>query len=117
MSTADKLAVLVPVFNGGRNLAASLRSCAASGLHPDQYEIIVVDNGSTDDAVSKLPAVNPGGAPVRVFSNGSNIGRVQNWNRALEIAADLGFRWVTFPVRRRRVDSGQRAPGSLPSRS
>ncbi len=96
MPAPDKLAVLMPVFNGGPKLLTSLHSCAAAGLPADRYELIVVDNCSTDGAVENLPAADLNGAPVRVFRNSSNLGRVNNWNRAMEIATGLGFRYVTF---------------------
>ncbi len=43
---SERLAVLIPVYNGGEHLRLSLSSCAEAGLSPSQYEIIVVDNCS-----------------------------------------------------------------------
>ena len=91
-----KLAVLIPVFNGGDLLGESVRSCAAAGLDPGRYEILVVDNCSSDGAVDRLPEANPDGAPIRVHRNERNLGRIGNWNRALEIAEAAGFRWAAF---------------------
>jgi hypothetical protein len=96
MGDNTRLAVLIPVFNGGDNLLRSVTSCAASGLAPEEYEIIVIDNCSTDGAVDTLPTRDTNGALVRVFRNPSNIGRVGNWNRSLEIALESGFQYVTF---------------------
>src|SRR4051812_38608962 len=96
MGKLDPLAVLVPVFNGGANLLRSISSCASAGLRGDEYEIIVVDNCSTDDAVDRLPQFDAAGARIHVFRNESNIGRVANWNRAMELALELGFRQITF---------------------
>lgn len=96
MPASDKLAVLIPVYNGGDTLRQTVASCAAAGLNPDEYEIIVVDNASTDDAVARLPFRDGAGASINIFQNESNIGRVPNWNRAIELAADLGFRYITF---------------------
>jgi hypothetical protein len=96
MPDNSRLAVLMPVFNGGDNLLRSVNSCAASGLMSDDYEIIVIDNCSTDGAVDKLPSLDENGALVRVFRNSSNIGRVGNWNRAIDTALELGFQYVTF---------------------
>jgi glycosyltransferase involved in cell wall biosynthesis len=91
-----KLAVLMPVFNGGALLEESIRSCAESGLDPQRYEILLVDNCSTDGAVDRLAAAKPGAVPVRIFRNSGNLGRIGNWNRAVEIAEEEGFAWATF---------------------
>ncbi|MDQ1470416.1 MAG: hypothetical protein QOJ99_1896 [Bryobacterales bacterium] len=96
MKADIRLAVLMPVFNGGDSFLRSVKSCAASGLRGDEYEIIVIDNCSTDGAVEKIPHCDANGAPIRVFRNTSNIGRVGNWNRSFEIALELGFQYVTF---------------------
>jgi hypothetical protein len=53
---SQKLAVLMPVFNGGQSLLSSLNSCAQAGLPGTQYEIIIVDNCSTDGAQLPCPA-------------------------------------------------------------
>lgn len=96
MSGTDKLAVLMPVYQGGSNLLHSAESCARASFGGDDYEIIVVDNCSTDQAVESLPGCDAKGAPIRVFRNAVNIGRVANWNRSVEIALELGFSYVTF---------------------
>lgn len=96
MDRSNKLAVLMPVFNGGSHLLSTVRSCAQAGLAENTYELIVVDNCSTDDAISKLPPMDDAGAPVHVFRNPANIGRIANWNRAIDHALDLGFQYITF---------------------
>jgi glycosyltransferase involved in cell wall biosynthesis len=56
----------------------------------------VIDNCSTDEAVDKLPPRDANGALLRIFRNSSNIGRVGNWNRSIEIALELGFQYITY---------------------
>jgi glycosyltransferase involved in cell wall biosynthesis len=90
------LAVLFPCFNGGRRLRESVESCAAAGLPADKYALIVVDNCSTDGSVEALPAVDGNNVPIQIYRNERNLGRVANWNRALEIAGGAGFRFATF---------------------
>jgi glycosyltransferase involved in cell wall biosynthesis len=96
MQGNSRLAVLVPVFNAGDNLLRSINSCAGAGLGPDDYEILVVDNCSTDGATDGLPSFDRMGAPIHLFRNDSNIGRVGNWNRSVDIALEMGFRYITF---------------------
>jgi hypothetical protein len=91
-----RLAVLMPVFNGGDRLRESMSSCANAGLAGSEYEIIVVDNCSSDRAPDKLPQRDAGGAIIQLHRNSTNIGRVGNWNRSVEIALAQGFQYLTF---------------------
>lgn len=43
-----RYSVIIPAYNAGDTLAACLESLARQTLAPDQYEIIVVDDGSQD---------------------------------------------------------------------
>jgi glycosyltransferase involved in cell wall biosynthesis len=105
-----KLAVLIPVYNGGAMLAPTVASCAGAGLTAGEYEIIVVDNCSTDGAVQGLPECDARGARIQVHTNSTNLGRVGNWNRAVEIAHEQGFSWFTFLF----VGDSWMPSGSLP---
>lgn len=96
MERHNRLAVLVPVFNGGDHLLRSIASCSNAALRPDEYEVVVVDNCSDDTAVADLTRLTPDGAPIHIFHNEQNIGRVRNWNRAVSLALELGFRYITF---------------------
>lgn len=91
-----KLAVLIPVHNGGKLLFETVVSCSNADLHPSQYEIIVVDNCSTDGALDSLPKQDKNGAPIKIYKNEKNLGRVGNWNRAIKIATEEGFTYATF---------------------
>ena len=44
------ISIIVPVYNGGAHLDRCLSAIRQSTYEP--YELIVVDNGSTDDSVS-----------------------------------------------------------------
>ena len=45
------LSVIVPVFNKGRYLERGVRSILDQGLKEDSFEIILVDDGSTDNSL------------------------------------------------------------------
>jgi len=85
-----KLAVLIPVFDGGNLLHRTVASCLNSGLDRSRFSVIVVDNASTDGSLDGIDA------GVFVHRNPSNLGRTGNWNRALEIAEEEGFTYATF---------------------
>lgn len=90
------LAVLFPCFNGGDRLRQSVESCAAAGLPPEKYGLIVLDNCSTDGSIELLPREDANNVPIQIYRNERNLGRVGNWNRALEVAERQGFRFATF---------------------
>ena len=47
MSTAPRLSIGLPVYNGARYLAQSLDGCRSDKSHED-FELIISDNASTD---------------------------------------------------------------------
>ena len=49
-----KLTIAIPTFNGGINLERAINSCKNIQLGPDEYEILVVDNCSTDESISNI---------------------------------------------------------------
>ena len=46
-----KLTIAIPNYNGGDNLGRSIESCLAIQIPENDYEILVVDNKSTDNSV------------------------------------------------------------------
>ncbi|GAA3438270.1 glycosyltransferase [Kutzneria kofuensis] len=52
LATRTRLSVVLPVFNEAHNLPAVLDSLYAQELDKDLYEIVLVDNNSTDDTVA-----------------------------------------------------------------
>ncbi|HEX7880714.1 MAG TPA: glycosyltransferase [Candidatus Eisenbacteria bacterium] len=54
--TTPFVSVVVPVLNGGKHLGELLRSLAALDWPADRLEILVVDNGSTDDTAEQARA-------------------------------------------------------------
>jgi glycosyltransferase involved in cell wall biosynthesis len=61
MSTPD-ISIIVPVYNGARTIAALLESLVAQQFDQGRFEIIVVDNRSTDTTVAQMAAF-----PVRLL--------------------------------------------------
>ena len=81
-----KLTVAIPNFNGGVNLQRAIESCRSIDLPENDFEILIVDNCSTDDSIkiineSKIKIPN-----IRLIENQENVGRIGNWNVCLKEA-------------------------------
>jgi GT2 family glycosyltransferase len=73
--------IVVPNWNGRDWLPRCLEGLAAQSLTP--REVIVVDNGSTDDSLGYLRAAHP---DVRILELGRNTGFAHAVNRGIEAA-------------------------------
>jgi glycosyltransferase involved in cell wall biosynthesis len=73
--------VITPVFNGGKYLARSIRSVLAQTL-PD-FELIVVDDGSTDDAVREAASCED--SRLRILTQ-ANSGAPNALNYGISVA-------------------------------
>jgi len=62
-----RVSVVVPVFNPGREIEACLASLTGQSLARSQYEIILVDDGSTDGTAERLDEVAAEAPNVRVI--------------------------------------------------
>jgi glycosyltransferase involved in cell wall biosynthesis len=69
-----RFSVVIPVFNGEKTIVSTLKSVAKQTI--ENFEVIVVNDGSTDDTLSKVTQFvkeHPG-LPVKVITN-KNKGR------------------------------------------
>ena len=78
------VSILVPTWN---RVEMTVRAVRSVGSNRDDVEIVVVDNGSTEDLYSRLAeALTPFGN-VRLSRNDRNLGMVRNWNRCIALAS------------------------------
>jgi GT2 family glycosyltransferase len=79
MSSGDvAFSVCIPNFNYARYISATIQSVLAQTY--DNYEVIVVDNHSTDDSVSVVNAIETD--RLRLYKNPYNVGFGPNLDRA-----------------------------------
>ena len=79
------LSVVMPNYNHGRYLRAALGAIVAQSLQP--LEVLVIDDGSTDDSVAILREIEAKHAVVRVLVNERNMGPSATLNRGFREAA------------------------------
>lgn len=83
-SPSPTVSILIPVFNRKIYVAECIQS-ALNQTFAD-FEIVVVDNASTDGTWEVCRQFASKDRRVRVFQNGTNIGPVLNWKRCIEEA-------------------------------
>lgn len=77
------ISVITVNLNGRAHLEALLDSLATQQYPAERIEVIVVDNGSTDDSISFLTSVHP---RVKILANQRNEGFARPNNQAAAIA-------------------------------
>ncbi len=80
-----RVAVVIPNLSGWHHLEQSLPPLIASDYPPDKFEIIVVDNASTDGSLASLARLYP---QVRVVVNDHNTGFAVASNQGAAAAKD-----------------------------
>jgi glycosyltransferase involved in cell wall biosynthesis len=75
-----RVTVLMAVYNGGAYLHDAVESVLAQTF--EDFELLIVDDSSTDDAVAMLPQ-DP---RIRVLRNERNLGQIPSLNRGLHAA-------------------------------
>ena len=84
MTTPVTLSVVLPNYNHAKLIGRALGALLAQGRAAD--EIIVIDDGSTDDSVSVINQFATKAASIRVLCNPSNIGVIPTLQRGLQVA-------------------------------
>jgi glycosyltransferase involved in cell wall biosynthesis len=79
-----RVSILIPVYNRELFIAASVESALAQTF-PD-FELVIVDNASTDRTWGICQALASRDNRIRIFRNDSNIGPVRNWKRCIDEA-------------------------------
>ena len=84
MTTPDTLTVVLPNYNHAILIGRALAALLAQGRAAD--EIIVIDDGSTDDSAHVINRFATKATSIRVLSNPSNIGVIPTLQRGLQAA-------------------------------
>ena len=92
MSAAHpRVTVCVPLYNGERYLRECVDSVLAQTY--SDFELLLVDDGSTDQTVAIAKHYVSLDSRVRMTQNPRNLGLVANWNRCVELA---NGEWIKF---------------------
>jgi len=86
-----KVSVCVPTYNGSAYLAQCLESVLKQDFQ--DFELLIVDDCSSDSTVSLAEEFSRRDARVRVTVNKRNLGLVGNWKKCVQIARG---EWIKF---------------------
>jgi cellulose synthase/poly-beta-1,6-N-acetylglucosamine synthase-like glycosyltransferase len=87
LSFEPTVTVVIPMFNEGAGIRATLDSVLATDYPQEKLEIIVIDDCSTDDSYHHAQAVaRKSGGRLRVLRNPKNMGKRRSINRAVMIS-------------------------------
>ncbi|MGI9610263.1 MAG: glycosyltransferase family 2 protein [Acidimicrobiia bacterium] len=93
MSTeVPRVTVGIPVYNGGLSIRATIESVLAQTY--DSFEVLVVDNASTDDTEEVCRELAARDDRVRYVRNTENIGQNNNFTRVYQLGTGDFFRWM-----------------------
>lgn len=80
-----KISLIVPAYNVERYIAKCIESCLKQDMSPDEYEIIVINDGSTDDTLTIAQKTLKDVANSRILSQ-NNMGLSMARNNGLKEA-------------------------------
>jgi glycosyltransferase involved in cell wall biosynthesis len=78
------VSICIPSYNAAASIGRCLRAVLEQNVA--NTEILLVDNCSTDNTLDVVRALAADRSELRIVRNESNLGRVPNWNRCLELA-------------------------------
>ncbi|MCC7300083.1 MAG: glycosyltransferase family 2 protein [Verrucomicrobia bacterium] len=81
MTTDPLVSILVPTYNREGYIGECLQSALNQSYQ--NFEVIVVDNASTDSTCDIVERIALQDQRVRLFRNDCNVGPVRNWGRCL----------------------------------
>ena len=87
----DLVSIIMPSYNCGSFVKETISSVLAQSYN--NWEIIFMDDCSTDDTIRKVSVLKEKDKRIRLFQNSSNMGAAVSRNKALREARG---RWIAF---------------------
>lgn len=93
MSSSPLVSIGLPIFNGGESIESVVNSLLNQS-YPN-FEIVISDNGSTDETPARLAALQKEDSRIKVFLNESNMGSIWNFNNVFLKSQGEYFMWAS----------------------
>lgn len=85
MHTAPFVSIVLPIYNGASFLSECIKSALSQSY--ENFEIVALDNASTDETREILNEFASKDRRIRILANSETLPVIQNWNRAISAAA------------------------------
>ncbi|MNS33852.1 GalNAc(5)-diNAcBac-PP-undecaprenol beta-1,3-glucosyltransferase [compost metagenome] len=85
MGNKPKITVGIPTYNRSHYLSLAIESVIAQSF--EEFELLIVDNASTDDTSAVAMRYLEKDSRIRYFRNETNLGMTGNWLRISELAS------------------------------
>ena len=72
------LSIIIPLYNCKRFIGKCIKSCLNQGLENDDYEIIVVNDASTDGGENKVVSLSESFSNIHLINHKVNLGPEQS---------------------------------------
>ncbi len=86
------VSVGLPVYNGGDNIAQTIKSLLAQDYA--NFELVISDNASTDRTPEVCREYAKKDPRVRYHRNSTNIGAIKNFNHVFKLSSGEYFMWA-----------------------
>lgn len=80
-----RLSIIIPTFNVEDYIQETLTSCLNQDISQEEYEIICIDDGSSDATVSKIEEIASANKNIKLFTQ-KNSGVSATRNRGIDLA-------------------------------
>ena len=94
MPTGD-ITFCIPCYNAASTIGRCVAAVLGEQRRNSDAEIVVVDNASTDGTAELARGLLKDTPQARVVVNDRNVGRIENWNRCLELSPGRWLRLAT----------------------
>lgn len=75
-----KVSIIIPLYNLEKLIGKCIASALAQDLSPEEYEILIIDDGSTDGSLAAAEKAAQGHANVRVYTKkNEGLSRTRNY--------------------------------------
>lgn len=86
------VSICIPTYNGAKYITKCIQSCIIQSY--SNIEIIINDDGSTDNTMEVLKELEKKDSRIRINQNQKNLGLVGNWNATLALAKGEYVKWL-----------------------
>ena len=76
-----EISVIIPTYNREKYIGRCMRSLLTQSIGSDKFEIIIIDDGSTDDTKKILNAFKE---DIKIFENDKNLGLPASLNKGIK---------------------------------